>query len=140
MISPPAPGQPWRICGPGQDPGPDGLGVLECSLDGGRTWTKRPRLVLYEYNGYITQFPQVADEIAIGQDGTIFTQPVGGSGFGFDIPPGVYELVPGASRWQSLGPDPDTGPATVEIPGSGILWDGAGDSNGGIGLFPNAVA
>jgi hypothetical protein len=54
--------------------GPDGLGVLECSLDGGRTWTERPRLVLYEYNGYITQFPQVANEFAVGQDGTIFAE------------------------------------------------------------------
>ena len=139
LISLPAPGQPWRICGPGQDPGPDGLGVLECSLDGGRTWTKRPRLVLYDYNGYITKFPQVSDEFAVGPDGTIFAQPVGGSGFGFDIPPGIYELAPGANRWQSLGPDPDASPATVEILGVGILWDGA-DSSGGVGLFPDAAA
>jgi hypothetical protein len=138
MISPPAPGQPWRICGPGQDSGHDGLGVLECSLDGGRTWTERPRLVLYDYNGYITKFPQVANEFAVGPDGTIFAQIVGGSGFGFDIPPGIYELAPSASRCQSLGPDPDPGPATMEILGAGILWDGA-DSSGGVGLFPDAA-
>jgi hypothetical protein len=140
MISPPAPGQPWRICGPGRDPGPDGLGVLECSLDGGHTWAERPRLTLYEYNGYITRFPQVANEFAVGQDGTIFAQIVGGSGFGFDIPAGFYELAPGASRWLALGPDPDTGPATVDIPGAGILWNTPGDSASGDGLFPDAVA
>ena len=105
-------------------------------MDGGRTWTERPRLELYEYNGYITQFPQVANEFAIGQDGTVFAEIVGGSGFGFDIPAGLYELAPGATLWQSLGPDPDAGPATVNIPGAGILWYTPGIE----GPFPDGTA
>ncbi len=47
------------------------------------------------------------------QDGMVFAEIVGGSGFGFDIPAGLYELA--ATRWQSR-PDPDAGPATVTSP------------------------
>lgn len=60
------------------------------------------------------------------------------SGLAFSIPAGLYELAPGASRWQSLGPNLEADPATVDIPGAGILWfSGFG---GGTGLFPDAAA
>ena len=53
---------------------------------------------------------------------------------GFNIPAGLYELA--HTRWQSLGPDPDAGPATVNIPGAGILWYTPGIE----GPFPDGTA
>ena len=135
IVSPPAAGQPWRICGIAttSSSGSSSGGPLMCSMDGGRTWTQRPQLALTAF-GNVGPFTQVASEFAVSPDGTVFAQ-IGANQWGSMIPQGLYQLAPDFRRWQSVGPLPWDEYDTADIPGVGILWA----MNGSFGFFADAA-
>ncbi|MGO8946549.1 MAG: hypothetical protein ACLQUY_02565, partial [Ktedonobacterales bacterium] len=127
MVSPPEGSQPWRICGLTQNTAPTS-GNLMCSMDGGKTWTERPRLeISYTIAGQ-GQAPWIATEFAVGTDSTVYAVlPALPSTANISILDTLYRLSPGSDRWQSLGVSPlDLLPsveyATAYMPGAGIFW------------------
>jgi hypothetical protein len=140
IVSPPAGSQPWRMCVIVQstdngsnkvtDTGPNTGGTLMCSLDGGKTWSQRPRLAITYTDPNTGPGSQVASECAVGPDGTIYADmpaimpTIPDSA----IPDTVYRLAPGSDRWQSLGASPvdlfsqESEYASAELPGAGIFW------------------
>jgi hypothetical protein len=141
LVSPSVSGQPWTICGIQSTPStPYPSGNLLCTLDNGRTWTSRPKLVTTFDNtdkGIVA--PQAADVLAVAPDGTIYAE-MDPSMWPLGIPDGLYRLTPQASRWQLLGEPPDNTVEFSNIPGAGLLWC-AQTPEGPLfaGLFPAAA-
>jgi hypothetical protein len=131
LVSPPAVGHPWRLCGTGS--------TFVCSMDSGRTWASPPQLATtFDNTSKGIVVPETAQSVAVGADGTIYAdlasdlQPLG-------IPGGLYQLTPQATLWQPLtlppgdaAGDTTSTPATVDttdLPGPGILWTVPGELN-----------
>jgi len=97
----------WRLCTSKEDINPPESITFICSTDGGKTWTAYPPLV-----GAI-----FAD--AVAADGTLYAYIVHSTETSF-------RLLPGATRWQSLGPDiiPSGSTHFYRAPnGGGVYWD-----------------
>jgi hypothetical protein len=137
IISPSTAGQPWRMCGTVTSSTPSPIEALTtpipdvsderavmCSMDGGKTWTSRPNLITTLDNSYKGTFPQAAEMVAVGVDGSVYAQMASASGYylSLGIPSGLYRLAPQATRWQLLGWPPGDAVDTATMPGGAILW------------------
>jgi hypothetical protein len=142
LVSPPVAGQPWRLCGieGAVSDSPFSAGTQLCSMDNGRTWTVRPQLITtFDNTDKGLVVPQVAQEVAVGADGTIYAF-MPSSMWPQGIPGGLYQLTPQATRWQPLTfPLGNNAVDTTNLPGSGILWAVPVEVGPGLaGPFPTA--
>jgi hypothetical protein len=146
----------WHICGESMaTPTTD---TYMCTMDSGRAWTPRPMMVgTIDNTDKKIKSPQGGSDIALAPDGTIYND-VQPEYWPATIPPGLYQLPPHSTVWQSLNSPPPSDavdlsniPVTVDtadIPGAGILWAYPGDpaaakgENGArfSGLYPVAGA
>jgi len=120
LVQAPTPGLPWHACGitvraTSAQPAP--ASILQCSADGGRTWTNSG-------GPYID--PSVGFPLAIADDGSVLAQwHISGTQDAWEL----RRLPPGATTWQSLGPLPPVGGAVfagtlIYVAGTagGVLW------------------
>jgi Neuraminidase (sialidase) len=154
LISPPMAGQPWRMCATATTSTPSPVELITtpipdvsderavmCSMDGGKTWTERPNLITTLDNSYKGTFPQAAEEVALGADGSLYAQMLSAPGayLSLGIPSGLYGLAPQATRWQLLGGPPGDAVDTAYILGGGMLWAVNGSlAQPPVGPFPAA--
>ena len=125
----------WHICG--SSTATSTKDTYMCTMDSGRAWTPRPMIVgnIDNTDKNITS-PQGGADIALAPDGTIYDD-VSPEYWPATIPPGLYQLPPQSTGWQSLNAPPLSDavdisniPVTIDtadIPGAGILWAYPGD-------------
>jgi hypothetical protein len=125
----------WHICG--SSTAASTKDTYMCTMDSGRTWTPRPMMVgTIDNTDKQIKLPQGGADIALAPDGTIYVD-VSPEYWPATIPPGLYQLPPQSTGWQSLNAPPPSDavdvssiPVTIdttEIPGAGILWAYPGD-------------
>ncbi len=103
----------WRLCTSKEDAiHLPASATFICSKDGGKTWTAYPPLT------NVSPFNGVSAD-AVAPDGTLYAYVVSTANTSF-------RLLPGATRWQSLGPDIIQSGSThfYRAPnGGGVYWD-----------------
>ncbi len=128
FVRPLLPGVPWYACGNHSSTSSDHPtypSLLECSRDGGRTWSQTG-------GPYVN--PGLAFPIAIAVDGSILAQWSLSSSSGAAGRFELRRLAPAAtgwgSTWEPLGPLPALGSLTYAA-SSGVLWLNPADTGNG---------
>ncbi len=143
VVQQPSAGQPWQLCevyGMRGGGAPEGL---DCTFDGGHTWSARPLLCVSAPCGPMDLGLQ---NYAIASDGAVLMMalaPGASSQFG------IFRLPQGATTWQYLGPTSGSiAYFFAPTAGGGILWAYAGGiytgrlsgTIGGHQMMPGVIA
>ncbi|HEX8032231.1 MAG TPA: hypothetical protein VF510_00205 [Ktedonobacterales bacterium] len=129
-------GQPWQVCLPYQPQVGVSAASLDCTFDGGRTWSARPLLCTTApcppssqvSKSYINQYSnQYVQFYTLASDGAVL---VAALAPGSTDQAGLYRLPRGSTIWQYLGPlAGDYTYSFAPTPQGGILWANSGGGN-----------